>query len=192
MSMRKVRLALLLLLAGLVLTAYSGKFLIIDEPEKSDVIVVLAGETDRRPARALELLGQGYGTTVIIDVSATEKIYQWSVTELAERYIAILPQSSAIRICPIQGLSTREEAKDALRCIQQVGGRRVLLVTSDYHTRRALSIYRTLFPGFAFSVAAAYDSRQFGPQWWHHRQWAKTNLDEWLRLLWWQGAERWR
>ncbi len=190
--MRKLQVGLLLLLLGAALASVSGAFLIVDKPERSDAILVLAGETDRRPARALELLEQRYAPTVIIDVPATEKIYQWSLTELAEKYAASLPRGSAVRICPIVGLSTRDEAKDALRCIQQTGGQRILLVTSDYHTRRALSIYRTRFPDFTFSVAAAYDPKQFGARWWRHRQWAKTYVDEWLRLLWWEAVERWR
>jgi hypothetical protein len=40
-------------------------------------------------------------------------------------------------------------------------------------------------------VAAAYDDAQFGAPWWKHRQWAKTNVDEWLRMFWWQAVDRW-
>jgi hypothetical protein len=39
----------------------AARFLVVDAPEKSDAIVVLAGETKVRPARALELLRQGVG-----------------------------------------------------------------------------------------------------------------------------------
>jgi len=47
-------------------------------------------------------------------------------------------------------------------------------------------------PNHEFSVAAASDPAQFGGQWWKHRQWAKVNFDEWLRLVWWQAVDRWR
>jgi uncharacterized SAM-binding protein YcdF (DUF218 family) len=67
----------------------------------------------------------------------------------------------------------------------------VLLVTSDFHTRRALSIFQKEDPDWTFSVAAAYDDTQFGANWWTHRQWAKTNVDEWLRMFWWQAVDRW-
>jgi hypothetical protein len=40
-------------------------------------------------------------------------------------------------------------------------------------------------------MAAAYDGAQFGTHWWTRRQWAKTVLDEWLRLLWWSVVDRW-
>ena len=50
----------LLALLCIVLAARAGSFLIIDAPQPSDVILVLAGETDKRPQRALELLAHGY------------------------------------------------------------------------------------------------------------------------------------
>jgi hypothetical protein len=41
-------------------------------------------------------------------------------------------------------------------------------------------------------VAAAHDDYFFGLPWWNKREWAKTNLTEWQKLLWWQLWERWR
>ena len=71
------------------------------------------------------------------------------------------------------------------------GGKSVLIVTSDFHTRRALSIFRREVPGYDYSVAAARDEPQFGVKWWTHRQWAKTFVDEWLRLIWWKAVDQW-
>src|SRR5271169_2653301 len=51
--------ALLGCLATVVAAAKGGSFLVVDVPRPSDVIVVLAGETDRRPERGLQLLAQG-------------------------------------------------------------------------------------------------------------------------------------
>jgi len=57
---------------------------VLDRPEKADVIVVLAGETHRRPERGLELLAQGYAPHLILDVPAETRIYQSSQLELAQ------------------------------------------------------------------------------------------------------------
>ena len=65
-------------------------------------------------------------------------------------------------------------------------------VTSDFHTRRALSIFTSEVPSHTYSVAAAYDPREFGVQWWRRREWAKTNFYEWMRLGWWELIDRWR
>ena len=180
--------------AAILLTfaANAGRLLVVDAPQPSDVILVLAGETDRRPARALQLLGQGYGRRVVIDVPADATIYGSTELQLAEKYVQDLPQASSIRICPIQGLSTRDESHDAEKCLAGEGGSRILIVTSEFHTRRALSIFRHEVPGKSFSVAVARDETQFGTRWWAHRQWAKTCLDEWLKLVWWTVLERWQ
>ncbi len=71
--------------------ADAGRLLVVDDPQPSDVILVLAGETDRRPARALELLDQGYGRRVVIDVPAAARIYDSTQVQLAEKYVQGLP-----------------------------------------------------------------------------------------------------
>ena len=190
---RKTWIVILALLVGLALFARNaGKILVVDAPEPSDVIVVLAGETDRRPVHALELLSKGFAPRVVIDVPAQAKVYDTMQTELAERYIQRLPQAASISICPIWGLSTRAEAHDVATCLANQSVRRVLIVTSDFHTRRSLSIFRQELHGMTFSIGAAHDSLQFGTAWWTHRQWAKTCLDEWIRIFWWTVVERWR
>jgi hypothetical protein len=182
------------LLGGLLigLAAKAGNFLVLDAPLRSDVILVLAGETDRRPERALELLAQGYGRRVVLDVPANAKIYEFTEVQLAQKYVQDLPQAASVSICPIEGLSTKDESKDAEKCLVREGGRSVLIVTSDFHTRRALSVFRREIPGYEYSVAAARDGAQFGVKWWTHRQWAKTLVDEWLRLFWWKTVDQWR
>ena len=187
---RRLR-VVVLIVAGLWLVASSATFLIVDNPVKSDVILVLAGETELRPARALELLQQGFGSRVVFDVPADPKVYGSTYVQLAEKWAAEQSQAPALSICPTHGLSTKAESLEAAECLRKLGARSVLLVTSDFHTRRALSIFRKEDPDWTFSVAAAYDDAQFGAPWWKHRQWAKTNVDEWLRMFWWQAVDRW-
>jgi len=187
------------LLAGAVLgcllviaAAKAGSFLVVDAPRHSDVILVLAGETDRRPERALQLLAQGYARRIVLDVPANIKIYEFTQIQLAEKYVHDLPQAASVSVCPIDGLSTKDESKDAEKCIAREGARSVLIVTSDFHTRRALNVFRREIPGHEYSVAAARDETQFGVRWWTHRQWAKTFVNEWLRVIWWKAVDQWR
>jgi len=170
----------------------AGRILVIDAPQPSDLILVLAGETDHRPAHALELLRQGLGKRVLIDVPADVKIYDTLQLHVAENYVQSLPESASVRICPIVGLSTREETRDVQNCLTPEDGSRILIVTSDFHTRRALSIFRHQLRDKAFSVAASHEPTEFGTRWWTHRQWAKTFLGEWTKVVWWNCIERWR
>jgi len=183
----------LALLGGLSvgLAAKAGSFLVVDAPRPSDVILVLAGETHRRPERALQLLAQGYGRRIMLDVPTNAKIYAFTQMQLAQKYVQDLPQAASVSLCPIDGLPTKAESKDAEKCLAHGGGKSVLIVTSDFHTRRALSVFQREIPGHAYSVAAARDEEQFGVRWWTHRQWAKTFTDEWLRLVWWEIVDHW-
>ena len=191
----KRRLMLSLGLLGLfaALVAGTGRFLVVDEPEKSDAILVLAGETYNRPMLALDLLERGYAPRIVMDVPAAERIYQWTAPDLAQRWVQGLPQANSISICPIHGLSTRDESHEAENCMARAGAvHKVLIVTSDFHTRRARSVFQHEIPGFEFNMAAAHNPAEFGVLWWRQREWAKTNLYEWMRLIWWELVDRWR
>ncbi len=196
-SPRTHKLGIIFLVAALlgiaiVLATKAGGFLIVDQPHPSDVILVLAGETDHRPQLALELLNKHLARRIIVDVPAKATIYEFTEIQLAERYIQDLPQPELVSVCAIDGLSTKEESRDAEKCLQREGARSVLIVTSDFHTRRALAIFRHELPTYRFSIAGAHDEEGFGARWWTHRQWAKTFFDEWVRLLWWEAIDRWR
>ena len=186
--------ALLYLVAGILFILalglrYSGRFLVVDEPRRADVILVLAGDTEVRPARAVELARQGYAPKIILNVPDWAKIYGRTDAELALDWGKT--QGIPVSVCVTHGLSTKAEALDAQRCLDAAGARSVLIVTSDFHTRRARSILQREIPGREFSVAAAYGPREFGVDWWQHREWMKTNFYEWMRFLWWELVDRW-
>lgn len=191
--MRQIRsILILVVILAIVFVASSGSFLMIDNPAKADAIVVLAGETDVRPKFAIDMLRQGYSPRLLLDVPVAEKIYIWPETELADKYLKSLPEAPAMQVCPVYGLSTKAETQDVARCLRGQQAKTILLVTSDYHTRRALMIFRHELPQYGFSVAGATNARTFGTDWWQEREWAKTNFDEWTKLAWWTLVDRWR
>src|SRR5271157_5031870 len=154
--MRFFRLPMVLFLAVIVILAafanQAARFLVVDEPEKSDAIVVLAGETNVRPVRALELLRQGEALRVFLDVQTRDLIYDQRLTEIAQRYVNALGEANRVSVCPVVGLSTIAEADDVSRCLQPLGAHRVLIVTSDFHTRRASMIFRHRLPQYQFNA----------------------------------------
>lgn len=188
----RIRLILLLLIVFVVLASQAGRFLVVDAPQPSDAIVVLAGETSVRPERAVELLRQGMAPRAFLDVESHDVLYQQAVTDLAQRYIQSLPEKDRILVCPITGFSTFAESDDIDRCLQPLGAHRVLIVTSASHTGRALRILRLRLPQYQFSAAAAQDPGHFGYQWWTNREWAKTTFDECVKRVWFEAVDRWR
>ncbi|MGB8013905.1 MAG: YdcF family protein [Terriglobales bacterium] len=183
-----------LVVAGIMagLASQAARFLVVDAPEKSDAIVVLAGETEVRPARALELLRQGLAPHVFLNAETRGRVYGRKLTDVAQEYVDGLGGTGRVSVCPIVSFSTNAETSDVDRCLQTLGAHRVLIVTSDYHTRRALMIFRHRLPQYQFSMAAARSSTQFGEAWWTNREWAKSVFDEWSKMLWWEAVDRWR
>ncbi len=188
-------LSLVLVATFVYLAAHGGRWLVVNEPQKSDVILVLSGDhNDRRYWTALALLRAGYGREVVIDENSDVLEYGRSPLELRADFISRTAPDlqSRIRICATPAQSTQAEAYPVARCLQALSARTVLLVTSDYHTRRALSIMRRRLPQYQWSAAAAADPSQFRPEWWRDREAAKTTLNEWLKTAWWYVVDRWR
>jgi DUF218 domain-containing protein len=187
----------LLVLVALLLACvpHSGSFLVVENVRNADAILVLAGDVnDRRYQKGIELLRAAYGRQLLLDASEDVTLYGHSYADWARQFVK--EDSTEVRdrvqVCPIREDSTATETRYAARCLSDLpAGSRILLVTSDYHTRRALSVFSNRLPSYQWSVAAAYDATQFGIRWWQHRQWAKNALKEWQKLMWWEVVERW-
>ena len=156
--------------------------------------MVLAGGTDARYMKGLELLRSQYGNVLFVDAISDRKIFGHSPAEYAVPYLKETSGdlSDRVKVCPVEHDSTISEIEWITRCVDSVGAKSVLIVTSEGHTRRALSAMKTYAPGYQWSVAASSDPQEFGAKWWQHRQWAKMALAEWERMLWWQCVDRWR
>ena len=192
--MRFSRLLILLFMVAIfaALASQAARFLVVDDPEKSDAIVVLAGDTKVRPVRGLVLLRQGMAPRLFLDAETRDVIYDQPLVEIVQKYVNSLGEANRVSVCPITGYSTIAEADDVSRCLQSLGPHRVLIVTSEFHTRRALMIFRHRLPQYQFSAAAARNGAEFGEAWWTNREWAKVTFDEWLKMLWWEAVDRWR
>ena len=173
--------------AAIIFLVVDPGAMVVDHPEKSDVIVVLGGDSnDVRYWRGIELLRAGYGHQMIVD-AGSQLMYGRTVAEHAADFVArtageLAPQ---ITVCTIKNDSTLLEAGDLGGCLArlQPTPRMALLVTSDYHTRRALSIISKRLPQYRWSAAAARDDYVFGQPWWTRREWAKINCVMWKKSL---------
>jgi len=172
--------------------ALAGRFLIVSRVQPSDLIVVLDGGTRNRLLHGLELLHDGLAPRLVIETGAGS--LDWGVPDinLARAWVSKLPEPepNQVTFCQVSSFSTRQDVSVLQACMD--GAHRVLLVTSEYHTRRALSIFTTLDQSRVYGVAAAREPVYFGAEWWRHREWAKTTFAEWSRLLWWECVDRWR
>jgi uncharacterized SAM-binding protein YcdF (DUF218 family) len=189
---RALRILALVLVAAIVLglvfhnavLAGLGSYLVkADTPEKADIALVLAGDAaGNRILSAAQLARRGYVSRVL--VSGPSGVYGYHECDLAIPFAvkAGYPESYFLHF-ENDARSTQEEARDAVVRLRMLGVHKILLVTSDYHTRRAGKIFRAAAPDLQFVVVAATDANFTPGGWWHNRQGQKTAFIEWLKTL---------
>ncbi len=171
---------------------HAASYLVVNDPQHADLIVVLGGgDNDLRYWNGVKLMHEGYAPHLMLDVFAKGKTFGHLDTDLAQELLdRTTPGESTV--CPVQENSTYDEARYLEKCLAGSGAKSVLVVTSDYHTRRSREILQARLPQYHFSFYAAPDPYYYGTRWWADRQWAKTTLSEWERYLWWELVDRWR
>jgi hypothetical protein len=194
--LKRVRIALIaaiVLAFGMASLEKLGEYLVSDHPAPADVIVVLTGDrNDRRFFRGLELLRNGYAPRMLVDANSDMIFFGRTPAVLEDQLIRSLSLNiDQVQVCPIQGDSTDEETRYVAQCLQTNQISSVLLVTSDFHTRRAISIFKRRLPKYRWSIAASRDDSVFNQHWWQRREWAKTAFMEWAKLIWWEAVDRW-
>ncbi len=193
MSMSKRILVIILLgIIAIFFFRHAGSFLVVNNPEPADLIVVLAGgDNDLRYWNGVRLMREGYAPHLMLDVFARGHTFGHLDIDLAKELLdRTTPGQSTL--CPLRESSTYDEARYLEPCLRDSGAKSILVVTSEYHTRRARDIFQHRLPQYHFSFYAAPDPYYFGTIWWTDRQWAKTTLSEWERYLWWLFVDRWR
>ncbi len=177
-------LAVLLGIFHAVWMAALGDYLVeADQPFHADAAVVLGGDGfGHRILKAADLVRQGYVPKVV--VSGPEGMYGFSEAELAIRFAVTrgAPETWFVP-APNKSRSTREEAAALAPYLNNPGVHRYLLVTSDYHTRRAGRMFRAAYPGLEFRVIAAPDQFFRAGSWWRTREGRKCFVLEWLKTF---------
>jgi uncharacterized SAM-binding protein YcdF (DUF218 family) len=122
---------------------FSTNILLVEgAPAQADAIVVLGGETVQRPTRALELYQQGAATNVII---SGEGDCEGVRITLEGKGVP----AAAIRL-ECESRTTRENAKFTVPLLRAQNAKRVVIVTSWFHSRRALHCFQHYAPEIEF------------------------------------------
>jgi uncharacterized SAM-binding protein YcdF (DUF218 family) len=154
-----------------------------DAPQPADAVVVLGGDGfGHRILKAAELVRNRYAPLVL--VSGPEGFYGYNEAELAIAYAerAGYPASWFVAV-PHPYSSTSGEARVFAPELRRRGIRACLLVTSDYHTRRAGRIFRAAIPEVRFFVVAAPYPNFDPASWWQTREGRKLVFLEWQKTI---------
>jgi uncharacterized SAM-binding protein YcdF (DUF218 family) len=151
----------------------AGRAVIVnDDPRASDVIVLL-GDDDYngdRAARAAELIKQGWAPRVVASGRYLRPYISVAQLEQHDLVADGVPPSAVVTLSQ-QAQDTLEECTIIGHLLAEHGWKHVLLVTSNYHTRRADYICsRVLPPGTGLHVIAANDSDYNPNDWWDTRE----------------------
>jgi uncharacterized SAM-binding protein YcdF (DUF218 family) len=170
-----------LYLARYPLLRLAGGFWVVeDTPHASDAIVMLGDDNYNadRASRAAELFKAGLAPRVI--ASGRYLRPYASIAELEEHDLTDrgVPASAVVRLAH-RAANTREEAEAIGQLISSRGWKRIILVTSNYHTRRSRYICERVFPAdTVLSVVSAKDSEYNPDSWWQTRQGTKLFFHE--------------
>ena len=150
----------------------AGNFWVVDDPPAaSDAIIVLGDDNyaGDRATRAAELYKANWAPVVVAS-GRLMRPYA-SVADLLDHDLRDrgVPEKDIIRLTG-RHRDTREEAQTISRLIRERGWKKVILVTSNYHTRRAHFISERLYPpGTVLRMSAAPDSDYNPNNWWETR-----------------------
>jgi uncharacterized SAM-binding protein YcdF (DUF218 family) len=173
-------------LHGKIFAALGGYLVENDLPEKADAVVALAGDDyGYRALKAGQLVREGWAPYALI--SGTPFLLSNHAEMTIDYAVAKGYPRSYFRPFERDAVATRDETVDIADELKRLSIHKILLVSSNYHTRRAGLLMRKAAPFLEVRVIAAPD-KYFTPDgWWKTRggqrafvlEWAKT-LSAWL------------
>jgi uncharacterized SAM-binding protein YcdF (DUF218 family) len=176
-----VALCVVVYLARHPIMRFAAEAWIVNEPvAHADAILVLSDDNlyADRATEASQLFRQGVAPVVVASgrrLRPSAGISELIEHDLIERGV---PKENIQRSVH-DADSTHEEAIVLRRLAAEKGWKSVVVVTSNYHTRRARYIFERVFtPGVTVNVVSARDG-EFDPEhWWEHRKSVKEFFRE--------------
>lgn len=188
------RLAFLIFVAAFLIVLYlvrhpllrfaATEWVVEDVPAHCDAMIVLSDDNYEadRANRAAQLYRSQAAPIVVASgrmLRPYAGIGELMQHDLTERGV---PQS-AILVFKQTAENTREEAEALKALVHDRGWKKILLVTSNFHTRRARYIFSRVIPETQVYVAAASDSGFNLNDWWQHRYGVKMFSAEIIGMI---------
>jgi uncharacterized SAM-binding protein YcdF (DUF218 family) len=159
---------------------------IVEDPlERSDVLIILSDDNfyADRATRAAELFREGKARVIVASgrrLRPNAGISELMEHDLVERGV---PRDKVVRFAH-DTENTREEAEALARLVVERKWHSAIVVTSNYHTRRARYIFRRVFPQDVEVRIANARNGDFDPEhWWEKRKSIKELTHEFAGML---------
>jgi len=167
--LRKILLGLAVVVLVLLTLAwfFPQKVLTVDSgPVKADALVVLGGGSYERPERAVELFKEGAAHNIICSGNGDSYAN-------AKRMMSMGVPAGLIER-EDKSTNTQQNATFTIAMLRAQHIRSAIIVTSWYHSRRALATFRHYAPEIKFYSRPSY----FGYQ---RSEWNKEGVKKWFR-----------
>lgn len=170
-----------------------ARFLSVRDPlRRADAIFVFGGDPDIRPYAGAALYRRGLAPLVLVPGMETGRLAAQGLiptqTELFQRVLRKegVP-GSAIMVLEMPGgtSSTTEDAEVLRAWALRTGARRIIAVTTTYHTRRARYALRRALKGMGVQVMMdGAPARGFTERdWWQAESGLTTYVNEYIKLV---------
>jgi len=160
---------------------FAAEWWVVEDPlDKADVLILLADDNfyADRSTRAAELFREGKAPLIVASgrrLRPNAGIAELMEHDLIERGV---PKDKILRFVH-DADSTKEEAEALAKLAKTRKWRKAIVVTSNYHTRRARYIFRRVFPQDVETRVASARDGDFDPErWWEKRKSTKLFIRE--------------
>ncbi len=152
-------------------------------PCTAQVAVVLGGDHfGLRILKAAQLARDGSVHKVIVSGPSGE--YGFYECDLAIAFAVKRGFPESMFVCMRNDArATRDEARILTSELKKMGVHSYVLVTSDYHTRRAANLFRSAAPDLQLCVVASADQEFQLDRWWLAREGRKQIVMEWSKTV---------
>lgn len=153
------------------------------QPVKSDAIVVVSGgQTTSRAEKGVELYKQGYAPKIIFSGAALDDGPSNAYAMRDQALAAGVPARDIL--IDEKSQNTYENAENSKRIIDELSAKKIILVTSPYHQRRANQTFEAVLgKNYEIIGISAYDDRWSKSGWWHQGFPLFISISEMWKLL---------
>lgn len=164
----------------------AGRFLYYkDELKPADVIVVLAGEETERVEHGVKLFKEGWSKKDRMILTGGPLIWKYTWASLMQEHAVHLGMPKSAILLADKSKTTEEEALFTKEIIDKYGYKSCIIVTSPYHSRRALKIFKRVMGDKIKIISAPSEESWFRfDEWWKRERDRARVLDEYSKFIW--------
>lgn len=149
-------------------------------PEAADCIVVLAGDGGLRVEQGVALLKQGYAAKILLSGGP---IYQdTTMASLMRNHVISLGISEDQTLTQNKSRTTAEDAYYSIQLLREYHFQKVIVVTSPWHSKRAITWFRKLAPDIQFISCPS--EPEWNKNWWDNPEVVRAIVAELLKMFW--------